>query len=361
MNIQEFYNKLSNQIPTSLAMSWDNVGLLIGDGQQELNKILITLDVTPNAVEKAITEKCNLIVSHHPIIFGKINKINNPLFLKLIRHNIDVISMHTNLDVVAKGVNKVLAEKIGLNNIRFLSNESGNKVYWGKIFVPKWECEDLIKAITEAGAGVYENYSNCVIETQVIGTFKPQLSSKPFKGTIGKVEQVDEIELQFRVDFTKKNDVVAAIHKAHPYETPVYHFYEIDDNNTNYGLGMLGELKDEMMLEDFAKHVKEKLGAEFVKLWTAGKDNTPIKTVSVCGGSGSSLLGKATRLSDVMVTGDVTYHTMLDSSLPIIDAGHFFTENLIVACLADLFTYWDIDNCVLYPCEHEIKHQKIIF
>jgi dinuclear metal center YbgI/SA1388 family protein len=360
MKIIELYNKLVKEMPISLAMSWDNVGLLIGNGSQELKKVLITLDVTESALEKAIKEKCNLIISHHPVIFGKINRINNPMFLKLIRNGIDVISMHTNLDVVPQGVNAILAERLGLENVKYLSKESGNKVYWGKIFVPKWECEDVMKAISQAGGGVYEKYSDCMIETPVIGTFKANKDATPFKGKIDVLEQVDEIELQFRVDSVHKQAVIQAIKEIHPYESPVFHFYEIEDDETNYGLGMIGNLPTELSLEDFANLVKENLNAPFVKLWTADKADKMIKTVSLCGGSGSSLLGIATAKSDVMVTGDVTYHTMLDSSLPIIDAGHFFTEQPIVEHLSNMMEEWDIAHVILSDNEHEIKNLQVI-
>ncbi len=360
MKVKDLYEILCRIMPLNISFDWDNVGLLIGDGQAEVEKVLLTLDITPAAVDKAIKEKCNLILSHHPLIFGKIDRINNPLFLKLIRAGIDVISMHTNLDSIPTGVNRVLAEKLGLENISFIAPDGGNKVFWGKVFVPETDAKRLQVAITEAGAGVYEKYTNCLVTNQVIASFTPSERAKPAIGSPGIRESVEEIELQFRVDTANYNRVLSAIKKNHPYETPVFHFYEINDDNINYGSGMVGELASELSLEDFAALVKERLAAPFVKLWSAGKLNKTVKRVSVCGGSGSFLIKKASFISDVMVTGDVTYHTMLDSNLPIIDAGHFYTENPVLEYLSDILQEQGIEHTFLSPQEHEISKLKLI-
>lgn len=360
MRIKDLRTLLGRIMPENISFEWDNVGLLIGDGEAEVERVLLTLDVTPSAVEKAIKDKCNLILSHHPVIFGKLDRINNPLFLKLIRAGIDVISMHTNLDSIPTGVNRVLAEKLGLKKLKFIAGDGGNKVYWGKVFVPETFADNLQEAILKAGAGVYEKYDNCLVTNQIIGSFTPLEGAKPTIGNLGVRESVEETELQFRVDKANINQVIAAIKHNHPYETPVYHFYEITDDNINYGSGMVGELDSEVSLEDFARLVKERLGAPFVKLWSAGRSNEPIKKVAVCGGSGSFLINKAAALSSVIVTGDVTYHTMLDSPLPIIDAGHFYTENPVLDYLAEILSNQAIKYSFLLPHEHEINNLKLI-
>lgn len=360
MLIKELNAELKKIMPENIAFDWDNVGLLIGDGQAEVGKVLLTLDVTPKAINKAIQAKCNLILSHHPLIFGKIASINNPLYLKLIRAGIDVICMHTNLDSIPTGVNKVLAEKLNLSKLSFISPEGGNKVYWGKVFVPNTEFERLKDGIISAGAGLYEKYQAAYLSQEVRGSFLPKANAKPAIGKPGVNEVVDEIELQFRVDKANLAKVISAIKKIHPYERPVYHFYEITDDNINYGSGMVGELASELTLEEFAKFVKEKLNAPFVKMWTASKSKSVIKRVSVCGGSGSFLINKATAISDVIVTGDVTYHTMLDSSLPIIDAGHFFTENPVLEYLSEILQQYKIKYVKLTSQEHEISNLKLI-
>lgn len=360
MKIKELNRFLKSVMPLELAFDWDNIGLLIGDGEEDLTKVLLTLDVTSAAVDKAIKEKCNLILSHHPLIFGKINKINNPLYLKLIRARIDVISMHTNLDSIPTGVNKVLAERLGLTKLRFISSECGNSVYWGKVFVPAAYYQILVEAISKAGAGIYPNYTNCFVNHEVKGSFIPGELANPTIGESGREEVVEELELQFRVDKANLQRVTSAIILNHPYETPVYNFTEIIDDNINYGSGMVGELAAELDLKEFAQLVKTNLQAPFVKVWNAGKSETKIKRVAVCGGSGSFLIQLAMAKSDVIVTGDVTYHTMLDSTLPIIDAGHFYTENPVLDYLEELLTSQQIESVKLLASEHEIKNLTIL-
>ncbi len=359
MKIKELNLELLKIMPDNIAFEWDNVGLLLGDGQAEVKKVLLTLDVTPNAVKKAKFENCNLIISHHPLIFGKLNKINNPLYLELIRANIDVISMHTNLDSIPTGVNKLLAERLALSDLEFIAGDGGNKAYWGKVFVPLSHIEDLESGLIQAGAGLYDKYQGCYVTNRVSGSFIPKENANPFIGSENVKEFVEEIEVQFRVDKANLNKVIAKIKQLHPYERPVYHFYEINDDNLNYGSGMLGHLAQEMTLEEFSQHVKDNLQAPFVKVWSAGLKDKKVKRVAVCGGSGSFLINRAQAISDVIVTGDVTYHTMLDSKLPIIDAGHFFTENPVLDYLGELLTTFNIKFAKLSPLEHEISNLSI--
>ena len=360
MKIKELYGVLCEIMPLNISFEWDNVGLLIGDGESDIEKVLVTLDVTPMAVDKAIREKCNLILAHHPLIFGKIDRISNPLFLKLIRAGIDVICMHTNLDSISSGVNRVLAEKIGLKKLSFISSEGGNKVFWGKVFVPNSSYNELAEAIINAGAGLYDKYDACYVSHEVRGSFVPNSKARPTIGTLGTRDVVDEIELQFRVDKANYPKVISAIKQIHPYERPVYHFYEIEDENINYGSGMVGELESEISLEELAVQVKESLGAPFVKLWNPGKNTMTVKRVAVCGGSGSFLIKKAASMSDVIVTGDVTYHTFLDSALAIIDAGHFYTENPVLEYLGKILKEQELEFTYLTPQEHEISNLTLL-
>ncbi|HNQ44360.1 MAG TPA: Nif3-like dinuclear metal center hexameric protein, partial [Candidatus Cloacimonadota bacterium] len=99
MLVKKILEHLELLAPLALAMNWDNCGLLLGSTQAEVDKVFVTLDVTPRAVDLAIEAGAQLILSHHPIIFRPINRITDPLLLKLIEHRIAVISLHTNLDV----------------------------------------------------------------------------------------------------------------------------------------------------------------------------------------------------------------------------------------------------------------------
>ncbi len=345
----------------SLAYEWDNVGFQLGDGNQEVNKILLTLDVTENAINKAISENADLIISHHPFIFKPIKKITNPIYLKLIKNNISVFCAHTNLDVIKKGVNSALAKKLDLQNVEFLTTESGASVFQVAVYVPSDSMVKVADAVFASGAGIIGNYSNCMNDYEVSGQFMPLEGSNPILGTKDKLEKVVERKLEFFVDSFKLNKVIEVMKKAHPYETPAYSVNLQSKPNENYGLGMLGELKQEMTLEDFAKTVKKNLQAPFVKLWKAGKSaKTKVEKIAICGGSGTSLISKVYGRTDVFVSADFTYHTVLDSHIPLIDAGHFYTENPVLDNLREMLSEFDLEVIELKPNEHEIKDQIII-
>ena len=351
-------NKIANP---ALAYEWDNVGFQLGDGNHEVKKILLTLDVTENAINKAIKENVDLIVSHHPFIFKPISKITNPIYLKLIKNNISVFCAHTNLDVIKKGVNFTLAEKLGLSKLKFISNETGSTLFQVAVYVPSDSMVKVANAVFAYGAGIIENYSNCMNDYEVSGQFMPGEGSNPVLGSKNKLEKIVERKLEFFVDSFKLNEVIEAMKKAHPYETPAYSVNLQSKPNENYGLGMLGELKQEMMLEDFAKTVKKNLQTPFVKLWKAGKSaKTKIKKIAICGGSGTSLISKVYGRADVFVSADFTYHTVLDSRIPLIDAGHFYTENPVLENLRGMLSEFDLEIIELKANEHEIKNQIII-
>ncbi|MDP8203027.1 MAG: Nif3-like dinuclear metal center hexameric protein, partial [Candidatus Tenebribacter mawsonii] len=328
---------------------------------QEVKKILLTLDVTENAINKAINENIDLIISHHPLIFKLISKITNPIYLKLIKNNISVFCAHTNLDVIKKGVNFALAKKLDLQNVEFLSTESGASVYQIAVYVPSDSMVKVADTVFASGAGIIGNYSNCMNDYEVSGQFMPKEGSNPILGSINKLEKVVERKLEFFVDSFKLSKVIEAMKKAHPYETPAYSVNLQSNPNENYGLGMLGDLKQEMTLEDFAKTVKKNLQSPFIKLWKAGKSaKTKIKKIAVCGGSGTTLIPKVYGRADVFVSADFTYHTVLDSRIPLIDAGHFYTENPVLENLREMLSEFNVEILELKPNEHEIKDQIII-
>ena len=119
--IEEF---LFSVAPKELAMSWDNVGLLVGQPKKNVKKILVALDITEEVVDEAIGADVSLIVAHHPVMNCKWHAVQNVrddtpqgrILTKLIQHSVSAICMHTNLDVAQGGVNDVLAQMLQLQN-----------------------------------------------------------------------------------------------------------------------------------------------------------------------------------------------------------------------------------------------------
>lgn len=103
--------------PVELAEEWDNVGLLIGNGEREVHKILVMLDFDPQGLSEILEVGADMVITHHPAIMSKLSSITEPMYLKLIENKISLCSMHTNLDSADQGVNQVLAETLGLSEI----------------------------------------------------------------------------------------------------------------------------------------------------------------------------------------------------------------------------------------------------
>jgi len=361
VKVADIVGHLNKIADPALAYEWDNVGFQVGDGNREVKKILLTLDVTDNAIEKAISENADMIISHHPLIFKPLKKITDPTYLKLIKNDISVYCAHTNLDVIKKGVNHALAEKLNLTNLEFLSSDVNSKIFQIAVYVPAAEMVAVAEAVFSAGAGIIGNYADCMNDYEVSGQFTPLEGSKPVLGSTGKQEKVVERKLEFFVDSHKLNKVITAMQKAHPYETPAYAVYPQHKLNENYGTGIIGELNEELTLEELAKFVKQQLKAPFVKLWKAGKpESEKVKKIAVCGGSGSSLISKTYGRADAFVSADFTYHTVLDSRIPLIDAGHFYTENPVLENLKEMLKEFKLDIIELKPEEHEIRDQIVI-
>ena len=130
--------------PRELAESWDNVGLLVGDPEAEVHRVLVALDVTPQVVDEAIEKGCQLIAAHHPVMNCAWNQVQTVrtddrqgrVLTELIRHGIAAICMHTNLDAAAGGVNEVLAQKLGLSDLKMLTEEKIGRIGTLKCEIP---------------------------------------------------------------------------------------------------------------------------------------------------------------------------------------------------------------------------------
>lgn len=126
--VREIYQYLDGLAPFSLQMDFDNAGFLVGRGDRTVDKVLVSLDITEEVVAEAAQLGCQLIVSHHPVIFFPAKSVTDAtpdgrILLSLVEHNIAAVCAHTNLDAVCGGVNDALARKLGLTNIEQLKQD----------------------------------------------------------------------------------------------------------------------------------------------------------------------------------------------------------------------------------------------
>ncbi len=333
---------LDELAPRRLAESWDNVGLLVGDGKQKVSRVRVCLDVPEWVVEEAIGRDVDMIVSHHPMIFSGIKRVNSDTatgrkLLSLIKHNTALYSMHTNYDIVAGGLNDIFAQELGFSDSVVIEETYREKLLKLVVYVPSGYEDKIMNAMCSAGAGYIGKYSSCTFRTKGIGTFEPQEGTKPFIGTKGRMESVEEFRVETIVPEKLLNKVVREMLKAHPYEEAAYDIYETKNESQVMGLGRIAELEKETTLSIYAENVKTLLGADHIRY--AGDPDRIIKKVALLNGSGNKFISDARFAgADVLVTGDMQYHGILDAlemGLCVIDAGHYATEKIMVKYITE--------------------------
>ncbi len=332
MTGNEIIKHIEDWAPRSIAWKRDNVGLQVGSLNKKVNNIMLCLDVTSKVIDEALNKNCSFIFSHHPLLFYPLKNLDvdtderSQLIERLIKNNITLYSAHTNLDFTKDGVSFQLAKNLKLKNIKFL-NHLKSQQFKLVIFVPKESLEKVANAVFDAGAGAMGNYSNCSFRGEGMGTFKGSKESNPVIGEKEELTFVDEIRFEVLVNKIKLNNTITAMLNAHPYEEPAYDIIPLENENTDFGMGAIGNLETELNEKQFLDYVSKNLKTKNFR-YTKGK-NKKIKTVAVCGGSGSDLLQKALQKNaDAFITADIKYHTFQDAHNKIlfIDAGHFETE-----------------------------------
>lgn len=315
--------------PKHVAEEGDKIGLQLGSLHKEITGVLIALDVNDEVVEEAIARGCNLIIAHHAIIFRPLQQLQTDtpmgrIYEKLIKNDIAVYISHTNLDITDGGMNDWMAEALGIENAAPLKDVHTEQLSKLVVFVPKDHHQKVLDAVLNAGAGWIGNYSHCSFNIEGYGTFLPREGADPYIGQQGKFERAEEIRIETIVPQGIRNKVIQAMLKAHPYEEVAYDLYSMDLKGRSFGLGRVGKLKEPTTLGQFVETVKAGLNVDKVRV--VGDLDRPVLKAAVLGGSGGKFLGSAIfRGADVLVTGDIDYHTAQDAlmaGVALIDPGH---------------------------------------
>lgn len=352
MKIQEVINILEKWAPLVYAEDFDNVGLLVGDAQQECSGILVTLDTMEAVIEEAIYKEMNLIVSFHPIIFSELKKLNQKnqverTVIKAIKNNISIYSIHTALDNHKQGVSNELAERLGLINNQILipKKDTLKKL---TTYIPEENASELLEKLYKVGAGAIGNYNHCSFNTKGQGSFISNEDSKPNIGEILNENHVKEVQININFKKHIHHEVLKTLFKNHPYEEVAFEVSSLENINQDIGMGTIGVLKRPMDENSFLELLKEKLGLSFLR--HSDLSNKKIFKVAVLGGSGSFGINEARKQkADAFVTADLKYHDFFRSEKQIllVDVGHYeseqFTKNLIVDYLNEKIPNFAID------------------
>ncbi|GAB3222713.1 Nif3-like dinuclear metal center hexameric protein [Hymenobacter seoulensis] len=343
--VQDLARVLERAAPLAYQESYDNAGLQCGDPAMEIRGVLIALDCTPAVVDEALRRGCNMVVAHHPVVFRPLKRLTGAseveqTLIKAIKNDVAIYAAHTNLDNIYHGVNRKLAQKLGLQNLRILDPKPA---LLAKLitYVPTTHTETVLQALYQAGAGQVGNYSECSFRSEGMGTFTPGAATDPFIGQPGQPELVREDRVEVLLPLHQQATVLRALRGAHPYEEVAYEVVKLENLHQEVGSGMIGELPEALSPQQFRQQLKHALLVPVVKHTAFER---PIKKVALCGGAGSFLISNARRAgADAYVTGDLKYHEYFgaEGQLLLCDVGHFeseqFTGEIFQNLLADNF------------------------
>lgn len=326
---------LDDLYPPSTAESWDAVGMVCGDPDASVHKVLFAIDPVAVVADEAIEWGADLIVTHHPLLLRPVHGVaattpKGALVHRLISNGVALHVAHTNADSALNGVNDALAVALGVTRTRPLAphDEEVDKLV---VFVPEDDADRLLDALAKAGAGTIGDYDRCAWTTTGIGTFRPGATANPAIGQRGEIEEVREARLETVLPRSARNDVVAALWRAHPYEEPAYDIYELAEAPAGTGLGRVGTLADTMPLAHFVRLVAAALPATAAGVRAAGDTGRDVRTVALCGGAGDSLLDAARRSgADVYVTADLRHHPASEATErggpALVEVAHWASE-----------------------------------
>lgn len=353
MKIIDLIKDFEDFAPLGLQESYDNSGLIVGDKNNNISGVLLCIDIIPEVVDEAIQKKCNLIISHHPLIFGGLKKITGSnsqekSVIKAIKNDIAIYCAHTNIDSVYNGVSRKICEKLQVKDCKVLVPKQN---YLNKLitYVPNEHADKVRNAIFDAGGGHIGDYSCCSYNITGFGSFKGGDDANPFVGEKNKIHFEKELRIEVVFPDHLSGVIVKKMIEAHPYEEVAYDIIKLKNDYDRAGLGMYGELAEEVSEINFLDNLKKAFNLKVIK--HSPLLNKSVKKVAVCGGSGSSFIPKAiANGADVYVTGDVKYHDyfMAENKILIIDIGHFESEQFTKDIFYDIISKKNTNFATLF-------------
>ena len=351
MKIKEILSILEEMAPLAYAEDFDNVGLLVGNKENDATGILVCHDALEGVIEEAIANNCNLVVCFHPILFSGLKKITGKNYversvIKAIKNDIAIYAVHTALDNHKNGVNKIFCDALGLINTKVLIPKE-NFIQKLVTYTTPDNAEKLRNSLFDSGAGRIGNYDNCSFNSDGFSTYKGNENSNPVVGKKGELTQTNEIKIEVTFEKHLQSKILKALFTNHVYEEVAYEIYDIKNAHQNIGLGMIGELETALSERDFLQMVKDKMQCGGIR--HSEILDKKIKKVAVLGGSGSFAIQNAINQgADAFLTADLKYHQFYESEkqLLIADIGHFeserYTKNYIVDFLKEKITNFAI-------------------
>ena len=318
------------------AEEWDRVGLVAGDLDDPVRRVLLAVDPAEDVIEEAVDWGADLLLTHHPLLLRGVHGVatmepKGRAVTRLVRAGVALHVTHTNADVADPGVSDALGAALGVLDLRPLEPLADPARVKLVTFVPEGSVEAVLDALAAAGAGTIGNYRRCAWTVDGVGTFRATGDARPAVGSVGSTEHVRETRVEMVVPAESSAAAVAALRSAHPYEEPAYDLLPLAGVGGRRGTGRVGRLSEPVTLEEFGQRVADSLPTTATGVRVAGDPDRVVQTVAVCGGAGDSLFAAVRRSgADVYVTADLRHHpaseALAHGSPALVDCAHWATE-----------------------------------
>jgi dinuclear metal center YbgI/SA1388 family protein len=334
--LSELVDLLHGWYPPATADSWDAVGLVAGDPDQHVSKVLFAVDPVLPVAQEAAEWGAELLVAHHPLFLKGVHGVARTTpkgrTLGVLQDaGCALLTAHTNADQAVGGVSEALAHALGLTDVEPVTAVSNERLDRLTTYVPVADADRVRQALAAAGAGVIGDYDSASFSTPGEGRFRPLAGARPTIGEVGGLEVVDEVRIECVLARAARATVVAAMLVAHPYEEPAYDVVELADPGVAAtGSGRIGTVEP-TMLGAFAQRVADALPRTAQGVRVGGDTDRDVRRVAVCGGAGDFLLDAVRRTdADVYVTSDLRHHPaseFLEQGGPaLVDVAHWAAE-----------------------------------
>lgn len=356
MKVDDLSHAMERIAPSHYAEDWDNVGLLVGSPDREIDgPILLTIDMTEQVVDEAARMRCAAIIAYHPPLFKPFKRLvascgRERVILRAIESRIAIYSPHTALDSAPGGMTDWLADglldrkgivKADRRALRPRIERPFHQQVKIVTFLPEDKVDDLRAALATAGAGRIGNYEVCSFSSHGTGTFQGNDVSKPAVGAPGRLERVHEVRLEMVSSEKALPLAITTLRQFHPYEEPAIDVYPLFGKPLRLaGVGRRLVLDQPASIDKLADRIKTHLGIPTVKVALA--NDKPITHVGVVPGAGAEIAPLA--LADgcqAFLTGEMKHHEvlpMLEAGMSVILAGHTNTERGYLPRLAERLT-----------------------
>ncbi len=331
---------LDQWYPPQHADDWDAVGLVLGDPAADVRRILLAVDPVGAVVDEAILGDADLLVTHHPLFLTGVHGFAATTPKGRVAHRLTdngcaLFTAHTNADSPAGGVSESLALALGLEDVRPLEADPAPPLDKLVVFAPREAAEQVRAAIADAGAGRIGDYDRASFTAPGEGRFRPLAGANPSIGEVGRVETVEEVRIESVLPRGRREEVVAAVLRVHPYEEPAYDVTELAElDEQDRGSGRIGRLPKPMTLRAFADHVAAVLPETAHGVRVAGDPEQLVETVGLCGGAGDFLLDRARAAGvEAYLTSDLRHHPASElrehgvGSPALVDVAHWAAES----------------------------------